>query len=48
MTLSQAIQSLKSALYAIFIYREPEPFNYVRDTGEIAGFTSTEYKQETV
>jgi hypothetical protein len=42
MTLSQAIQAIKDALYALFVYREPEPFSYVRDVDELTAFTSTE------
>jgi hypothetical protein len=42
MTLSQAILAIKDGLCALFIYREPEPFSYVRDVRELTSFTSTE------
>lgn len=39
MTLTQALQSIKAALYALFVYRKPEPFNYIRDTNELTSGT---------
>ncbi len=42
MTLSAAVKSIKAAMYALFVYREPEPFSYVRDVGELTEFTTTE------
>jgi hypothetical protein len=42
MTLSQAIQAIKDALYALFVYREPEPFDYTRDVNELTDLTGTE------
>jgi hypothetical protein len=42
MTLYQAIQAIKDALYALFVYREPEQFSYTRDVDELTDFTGTE------
>ena len=41
MTLSEAIKSIKEGLYALFIYREPEPFSYIRDVDELTDNTTT-------
>jgi hypothetical protein len=42
MTLTQAIQAIKDALYALFVYRKTEPFSYTRDVDELTDFTGTE------
>ena len=46
MTLSQAWQAFKDSMYALWIYREPEPFSYVRDVTELTTFTSSELDQD--
>ena len=46
MTLSQAVKAIKKGMYALFVYREPEPFSYTRDVHEMKGFTSTEKIKE--
>lgn len=42
MTLSQAWQVFKSSMYALWVYREPEPFSYIRDVNELTDITSTD------
>ena len=41
MTLSQALKAIGDGFYALFIYREPEPFSYVRDVDELMATTNT-------
>ena len=41
MTLSQAWKAFKESMYAFWIYREPEPFSYIRDVGEMTSSTTT-------
>jgi len=41
MTISKALVALKESLYALFVNREPEPFNYVRDASELTDCTAT-------
>lgn len=45
MTLREAITAIKDSMYALFVYREPEPFSYVRDVDELTDFTSTPTKE---
>jgi len=42
MTLSQAWRAFKDSMYAMWVYREPEPFSYMRDTNEMNDLTSTQ------
>lgn len=46
MTLSQALKAFKDSMYALWIYREPEPFSYIRDVDELTSYSSTEALQD--
>lgn len=46
MTLSQALEAFKDSMYALWIYREPEPFSYTRNVDELTAYTSTEALQD--
>jgi len=39
MTLAKALKGIKKSLYALFVYREEEPFSYIRDTDELTDST---------
>jgi hypothetical protein len=41
MTLSQALKAIGDGLYALFVYREPEPFDYARDVDELTMNTAS-------
>lgn len=47
MTLSQALEAIKDVLYALFVFREPEPFDYIRDVDELTMTTGTAIKEDT-
>ena len=46
MTLSEALQAIKDAMYALWVQREPEPFNYIRDVDELTAFTGTTISED--
>ena len=46
MTISEAFKAIKEGFYALFVYREPEPFSYIRDVDELTDFSSTSNDEE--
>jgi hypothetical protein len=48
MTLSEAIHFLEESMYALWIYREPEPFDYVRDVDELTEGTFIRFSDDEV